>query len=97
MAFVSNLEFDPKPVHMEFVVDKLAVGQIFLQAGLLRVSPVILIQPVLHIRISFISHLRYTVTVIGNVVTLNTSLHAAICLVTTWGSAVNFTHAPFYC
>jgi hypothetical protein len=38
--------FDPGSVHVGFVVDKVALGQVFLRA--LRFSPASLIPPVLH-------------------------------------------------
>jgi hypothetical protein len=38
--------FDPVSVHVRFVVDKVALGQVFLRV--LRFSPVNLIPPVLH-------------------------------------------------
>ena len=38
--------FDPGSVHLGFVVDKVAVGQVFLR--ILRFSPVNFIPPVLH-------------------------------------------------
>jgi hypothetical protein len=38
--------FDPGSVHVGFVVDKVALGQVFSQV--LRVSPVSFSQPVLH-------------------------------------------------
>jgi hypothetical protein len=39
--------FAPRPVHVGFVVDKVALGQVFLRV--LRFSPVNTIQPLLHI------------------------------------------------
>jgi len=38
--------FDPKPVHVEFMVDKVALGQVRNQEFLF--SPVIIIAPMLH-------------------------------------------------
>jgi hypothetical protein len=38
--------FNPGSVHVEFVVDKVALGQVFLRV--LRFSPVSFIPPVLH-------------------------------------------------
>jgi hypothetical protein len=38
--------FDPELVHVEFVVDEVALGQVFLRV--LRFSPVSFIPPVLH-------------------------------------------------
>jgi hypothetical protein len=40
-------EFAPKAVHVGFVVDKAALGHVFLRA--LRVFPVSIIPPLLHI------------------------------------------------
>ena len=47
MAVLSlrRVGFDPNPVHMGFVVDKMTVGQVFLPVRL--VSPVIIIPPLL--------------------------------------------------
>ena len=38
--------FDPGSVHVEFMVDKVALGQVFLRV--LRFSPISVIPPVLH-------------------------------------------------
>jgi hypothetical protein len=42
--------FLPKSIHVGFVVDKVALGQVFLRV--LRFSPVIIIPPLLHIHLS---------------------------------------------
>jgi hypothetical protein len=42
-----DLGFNPRPVHVGFVVDKVAMGQVFLQV--LRYSPVSIVPPLLHI------------------------------------------------
>ena len=41
-----------RSVHVRFEVDKLALGQVSLTAGLLRVSPANIILPILHIQSS---------------------------------------------
>ena len=48
--------FNPRPVHVGFVVDRVAVGQFSL--GLLLFSPVSIIPPLLHTH-SFTYHPRY--------------------------------------
>jgi hypothetical protein len=48
---------DPRLVHVGFVVDKMAVGQVCLQV--LWFSQISIIPPMLHTRISFVCHQRY--------------------------------------
>jgi hypothetical protein len=45
-----KLGFSSRPVQVEFVVDRVAVGQVFV--GVLRISSVTVILPVLHVFIT---------------------------------------------
>jgi len=51
VAGLSRLRFgfDPRSVHVRFVVDKVALGQVFLRV--LRYSPVSIILPIFHIHL----------------------------------------------
>jgi hypothetical protein len=51
--------FDPRPVHVGFVVDKLEVEQLFLQV--FQLCPVSIIPPILHALLSFTCHRCYII------------------------------------
>jgi hypothetical protein len=53
---------DPTPVHVQSVVDKLALGEAFLRE--FRASPVSSIPPFLHIHISSLDDRRYVILAI---------------------------------
>jgi hypothetical protein len=55
--FSDLLGFDPRPVHVRSVVDKVTLGQVFLQV--LRFHPVSIIQPMLHTHLHlYVAHTR---------------------------------------
>jgi hypothetical protein len=49
-------KFDPKPVHVQFLVDEVALGQVVL--SVLRIPSVSMISPMFHTRMAFICHRR---------------------------------------
>ena len=53
------LWFDPRPVRVRFVVDKMELEQVLL--GVLRFSPVSVIPQIVHVRIPFIYRTRQAV------------------------------------
>jgi hypothetical protein len=53
--------FHPRPIHVRFVVDKVALAQVFLQV--IRFSPVSFIAPLLCSDISFICDYCYIIAV----------------------------------
>ena len=63
---------DPTPVHVQSVVDKLAMGEDFLRV--LRGFPVSSIPPVLHIHISSLGDRRYVILAIQCVFTVDTTV-----------------------
>jgi len=56
---------NPRPVHMETLVDKVIIGEVFLRD--FRFNPVITIPPTLHSH-SLICHRRYIIFVIASIV-----------------------------
>jgi hypothetical protein len=62
----------PTPVHVQYVVDKLAMGEGFLRV--LRAFPVSSIPPVLHIHISSLGDRRYVILAIQCFFTENTTV-----------------------
>lgn len=63
---------DPTPVHVQSVVDKLALGEAFLRV--LRAFPVSSIPTLLHIHISSLDDRRYVILAIERVFTGNTTV-----------------------
>jgi len=58
--------FDSRPVHMGFVVELMAMGEVFLQ--ILWFSPVSNIPPLLNIHISLTYNWHYTILATGIVI-----------------------------
>jgi hypothetical protein len=65
MVQVRRSGCDPRPVHVGLIIDKEAMGQLYIRA--LRSSPVNVIPPMLHIH-SLIYHRRYIISSIDSVV-----------------------------
>jgi len=67
--------FSLRPVYVEFMLDRVAVGQVFLRV--LRCTPVSINPPVLHAR-SFMNHWRYVISAVDSDVESHTIINSIL-------------------